>query len=255
MQRTPVFSRFYTDYPWWDVQGNDSIILKAAAHPLTPKALAAAADRVQDDLVIEAEWKAGWHAFIAKYPRFAGSGTYPNMLLAFKALQLGALPTVENFEDIAERGMLAESREYIEQRMDGIERERLIAEISQGKDSYSWRDITGKKSTWLASDLNEESTGRLREIAVAIAEQRRLETDSPEEIRAAIKQVKAAQGVQESKDALINPATSQPFTRRELVQLIAKGDKKVLRGILFDFDGRIIQERQKAVDRILKGQQ
>jgi len=253
MQRTPVFNRFYLDHMFWDVEANDSIIIRAAFHPITPKTLAATAERVQDDLVIEPTWKAGWHEFIAEYPQYTGTGTYPNMLLAFRSLQPGALPSVENFKEVAH--MLAESLEYREQQMENIERKRLIDEISQGKPSYSARNQVGKVIQYKTVDLLTEPIETVRDVHAIVTEQRRLENSTPEEIRAAIKQARTAQGAEEAKDALFNPITGQPFTRKEIVQLIKSGDKKSLRGILFDSDGRIIPERQEAVNNILKGQQ
>jgi hypothetical protein len=242
--------RVFQDRPWWDVSANEGFIFQASARPYTYANLLAAADGLGEKLAVTQEWEEGWRAFISTYPEYAGTGCFPNKLLAFKKLQPGALPTVENFEEV--KDSLAKSLESRAQEEEVRERANLIQRIGLGKDSYVWVETTGRKVTWKTAGLDEEPTERLRWIADAIEEQRQLQNADPAAIKAALKNTEAIQAQKAAEVTLINKETGVQFTRKELVKMIAAQDHTAFRRLLFDAGGYPIPGRKEAIDKILE---
>jgi hypothetical protein len=241
--------RVFADRPWWCLESNTGFILQASARPYTYANLLVAADSLGEKLAVTQEWDDGWRAFIREHPEYAGAGCGSNKLLAFRKLQPGALPTVENFEEV--RGDLAKSLESRAKDEEARERASLIQRISLGKDSYVWVETTGRKITWRTAGLDEEPTERLRWIAEAIEEQRQLQMADPAEIHAALKNTEATQAQKAAEVSLINPETGVQFTRKELVKMIAAQDHAAFHRLLFGPGGYPIKGRREAIDKIL----
>jgi hypothetical protein len=261
--RSITLQRLYDEeMPWLDCEGNDAIITAKCEQPITLARLSRAAYLLRDSvLALAPRWLNTWREFLDKHPHIDAG--IANQWQAFEHISQGALPVLEDFEDVMNRVPcpLGYSQKYyddrqarFEQEQDRIERSRLIAEIAQGQSVYSWRDKFGVVKREQCSHLENETTDRLREIHQFVREQRRLLAMNPvefnqERLRARKQQEAAARVIPQI--TLVNPDTNQEYTRAEMVRLIAAKGKEALRGLLFDSQRVPIPGAAQALDRIL----
>ena len=226
--RTPLLERLYIDMPWIDVMANDAFIMAIVQHPVSLERLRAAAYRVQDKLVLQADWSRAWNQFLQKRPEFDG-GSYGNQMLVFGGLQLGALPTVENFEEIADRTPcpLAVSTKHVEQQREQVERRRLIQKITEGKTVYTARDRYGVVNREPTADLKNETTNAFKKSTICRTAAAVLRMN-PRAAREEVSRIRKDQPVTEAPDVpLINEKTGLTFTRSELLQMVRNQTRRL----------------------------
>jgi hypothetical protein len=254
--RTQNLERLYADYPWWDLQANDHIIMQTAADPLAFDSLVSAALGNADRLAVVQTWETAWSEFVTRHPEFANRKQ--NKLLAFQKADQYASSVKEVFASLVDVAALVpcplvRSAAAIAQEQDQKIRRDLIQEISEGKTVYTARDRYGRVSRYQSADLENDTTERLQEIRNFVVGQRKLLAMSPGQAREAVKRIQKTQteAAQAPSLTLINPETNLEYTRRELVRLMAAQDKATFRKMLFTNNGQPIPGAKEAVDRIL----
>ena len=154
-------------FPYFNVVANWNLFTQAAGgHNATVSDLTQAILRIQSQLCIREDYQDVWASFLAKHSEY--QGIQANMLLAFEALK-GERPTLERFEQIAQRGILATNSTHNAQVQEDNYRRTLIQKITNGKNTYSlFSRAHGQFRTYSATNLPNESTQRLEELAAEV---------------------------------------------------------------------------------------
>jgi hypothetical protein len=167
---TYAFMRF----PYFNVVANWSLITKNSPPNATVSDLTQTILRIQSQLCIREDYEDCWAQFLASHTQY--QGVFANKLTAFEGLK-GERPTLERFEAIAQSGVLATNQTYNNQRQEDAYRKQLIDKITNGKSFYSlFSKSHGQFRSYSATNLPNESTQRLEEIAqevTATREQRK----------------------------------------------------------------------------------
>jgi hypothetical protein len=240
MERTEQLQDFYDRNPWAEVDANDSFILaKMAALNLTiEQAVSTLGFQITGgSLLVHPVYKQSWDSFTTKHSEFKGSGTAGNMLVAFNALNDHEPPTVAAFEEIAGRGLLAESNDSMQATADLREIEELKQQITKGKSSFESYNRWNVRTMFPSKDLESMSLDELRALATKVEGERNLQALPPDQRRKAIKSASAYQApaVRELPPTFVTTVESRWFAAGQVVPLDALGflrsgreDQKIL---------------------------
>jgi hypothetical protein len=242
MNHQQLLNEFYSEQPWLDLRGNDHFLIDTAGIPASIQGMRNAAHRLGSRLAIAPEYSNAWAEFTARYPRYAVAA---NRNLAFSLLNPHEEPSAQAFEEIANRASqpLTVSAAYLAQKSEKYERQRLILEITLGKDQYGAFDGRyGCIKYYPSSHLADETDERIREIHGIVTEQRRLAGLSPSE--------KRKESIPQATEfKLINPATGVEFTRKELIN----ASKATLKWLVFGDSATAKPHVSERITAILKG--
>ena len=249
MNYQQILSAFYEANPKWDVRCNDSLILTNAPSRINVQVLESTANRINHMLAISPTYSRAFAQFFSRFPQYKNSA---NEEVLVRALQ-GAPVSYENLLGIAETtdilNSLGLSAAALEVRSEEKERQRIIDEITLGKDKYSaYNGRHGRMEYFPSAHLKDETTERLMEIRDIVVGQREAVANS-----GVAKKTAAPQQEQPSDFILKNPATGLEYTKSELLKVI-NGPREGLRALFVAPDGRMKRGVEERVKAILKGQ-
>jgi hypothetical protein len=194
MERTQKLQDFMDSNPWADVMANDSLLESMSAHH-TDCAFEQAEHLLgyqpEGKLLIAAPYQEAWATFLQAHSEF--KGPIANMLVAFGQLNDHQPPTVEAFEEIAARGLLAESNAHAQAESDQREISKLKNQISKGNSRYESFNRWNVRTMFNSEDLDKMNLAELRALATKVEGERNLRALPQDQRRAVIKQSTAYQ--------------------------------------------------------------